>query len=113
MYSFKHQLILLLFPIYSFGQTQVSGFVKSSNETLIGVTIWLKNPSSGKNVGASSDVDGKFTFQNIAPGKYSLSSSYVGYKEYVQANIVVGADPVIVNIESKEVIISQSFKLLI
>ncbi len=102
MYSFKHLLILLLFPIYSFGQTQVSGFVKSSNETLIGVTIWLKNPSSGKNVGASSDVDGKFTFQNIAPGKYSLSSSYVGYKEYVQANIVVGADPVIVNIELVE-----------
>ena len=104
MYSFKHQLFILLFliPLLSFGQTQVSGVVKSSKETLIGVTIWLKNPTSGKNVGASSDVDGKFVFQNVAPGKYTLSSSYVGYKEFVNNSFVVGSEPVIVSIELEE-----------
>ncbi len=104
MYSFKRQLILLLAlsPLLSFGQTQVFGVVKSSKETLIGVTIWLKNPTSGKNVGASSDVDGKFEFQNVAPGKYTLSSSYVGYKEYINNSFVVGADPVLVSIEIEE-----------
>ena len=65
MNSIKHQFILLLFPFLSFAQVQVSGVVKSSKETLIGVTVWLKNPASGKNVGAATDVDGKFTFQNI------------------------------------------------
>jgi outer membrane receptor for ferrienterochelin and colicin len=104
MYSFKHQLflLLLLFPLISFGQTQVSGVVKSTKESLVGVTIWLKNPATGKNVGASSDIEGNFVFQNVAPGKYTLSSSYVGYKEYINNSLVVGADPVIVAIELEE-----------
>jgi outer membrane receptor for ferrienterochelin and colicin len=102
MNSIKHQFILLLFPFLSFAQVQVSGVVKSSKETLIGVTVWLKNPASGKNVGAATDVDGKFTFQNIAAGKYTLSSSYVGFKEYTNSSLVVGAEPIIVTIELEE-----------
>jgi hypothetical protein len=102
MNSIKHQFILLLFPFLSFAQVQVSGVVKSSKETLIGVTVWLKNPASGKNVGAATDVDGKFTFQNIAAGKYTLSSSYVGFKEYTNSSLVVGAEPVNVTIELEE-----------
>jgi outer membrane receptor for ferrienterochelin and colicin len=102
MNSIKHQFILLLFPFLSFAQVQVSGVVKSSKETLIGVTVWLKNPASGKNVGAATDVDGKFTFQNIAVGKYTLSSSYVGFKEYTNSSLVVGAEPVNVTIELEE-----------
>jgi outer membrane receptor for ferrienterochelin and colicin len=102
MNSIKHQFILLLFPFLSFAQVQVSGIVKSSKETLIGVTVWLKNPASGKNVGAATDVDGKFTFQNIAAGKYTLSSSYVGFKEYTNSSLVVGAEPINVTIELEE-----------
>ncbi|MEN9296472.1 MAG: hypothetical protein RJA42_739 [Bacteroidota bacterium] len=102
MNSIKHQFILLLFPFLSFAQVQVSGVVKSSKETLIGVTVWLKNPASGKNVGAATDVDGKFTFQNIAAGKYTLSSSYVGFKEYTNSSLVVGAEPINVTIELEE-----------
>lgn len=102
MNSFKHQFILLLFPLFSFAQVQVSGVVKSSKETLIGVTVWLKNPSTGKNQGASTDIDGKFTFANVAPGTYSLSSSYVGFKEYSNPAFKVGSEPVIVTIELEE-----------
>ncbi|UAJ13884.1 TonB-dependent receptor [Aquirufa lenticrescens] len=102
MNSFKHQFILLLFPLFSFAQVQVSGVVKSSKETLVGVTVWLKNPSTGKNQGASTDIDGKFTFANVAPGTYSLSSSYVGFKEYSNPAFKVGSEPVIVTIELEE-----------
>ena len=102
MNSFKHQFILLLFPLFSFAQVQVSGVVKSSKETLVGVTVWLKNPSTGKNQGASTDIDGKFTFANVAPGTYTLSSSYVGFKEYSNPAFKVGSEPVIVTIELEE-----------
>ena len=102
MNSFKHQFILLLFPLFSFAQVQVSGVVKSSKETLVGVTVWLKNPSTGKNQGASTDIDGKFTFANVAPGTYSLSSSYVGFKEYSNPTFKVGSEPVVVTIELEE-----------
>jgi outer membrane receptor for ferrienterochelin and colicin len=102
MNSFKHQFILLLFPLFSFAQVQVSGVVKSSKETLVGVTVWLKNPSTGKNQGASTDIDGKFTFANVAPGTYSLSSSYVGFKEYSNPAFKVGSEPVVVTIELEE-----------
>jgi outer membrane receptor for ferrienterochelin and colicin len=102
MNSFKHQFILLLFPLFSFAQVQVSGVVKSSKETLVGVTVWLKNPSTGKNQGASTDIDGQFTFANVAPGTYSLSSSYVGFKEYSNPAFKVGSEPVIVTIELEE-----------
>lgn len=102
MNSFKHQFILLLFPLFSFAQVQVPGVVKSSKETLVGVTVWLKNPSTGKNQGASTDIDGQFTFANVAPGTYTLSSSYVGFKEYSNPDFKVGSEPVIVTIELEE-----------
>jgi outer membrane receptor for ferrienterochelin and colicin len=102
MNSFKHQFILLLFPLFSFAQVQVSGVVKSSKETLVGVTVWLKNPSTGKNQGASTDIDGKFTFANVALGTYTLSSSYVGFKEYNNPAFKVGVEPIVVTIELEE-----------
>ena len=102
MNSFKHQFILLLFPLFSFAQVQVSGVVKSSKETLVGVTVWLKNPSTGKNQGASTDIDGKFTFANVALGTYTLSSSYVGFKEYNNPALKVGVEPIVVSIELEE-----------
>ncbi len=105
IYSFKQyfKFLIFLFPVYAtIGQTQVSGIVKSSKENLIGVTVWLKNPVSGKNLGASTDVDGKFLFQNVSSGKYTLSSSYVGYKEFNNNSFVVGQEPVVVTIELEE-----------
>lgn len=49
------------------------------------VTIMNSNPP----VGAVTDADGKFKIANVAPGRYDLKISYVGYKEIVQSNIVV------------------------
>ncbi|MCE4217694.1 outer membrane beta-barrel protein [Pseudarcicella sp. GAP-15] len=100
--SFKCLILVLLFPFIAFSQVNVTGVVKSSKETLVGVTVWLKNPSTGKNQGASTDIDGKFTFANVAPGTYTLSSSYVGFKEYANAAFKVANEPVSVTIELEE-----------
>lgn len=100
--SFKCLILVLLFPFIAFSQVNVTGVVKSSKETLVGVTVWLKNPSTGKNQGASTDIDGKFTFTNVAPGTYTLSSSYVGFKEYANAAFKVANEPVSVTIELEE-----------
>jgi hypothetical protein len=100
--SVKYIIIALLFPLITFAQVQVSGIVKSSKETLVGVTVWLKNPATGKNVGAATDVDGKFLFQNVASGKYILNTSYVGFKEYTNSALIVGSEPISVTIELEE-----------
>ncbi|MHA8097081.1 TonB-dependent receptor domain-containing protein [Aquirufa antheringensis] len=100
--SFKCLILVLLFPFIAFSQVNVTGVVKSSKETLVGVTVWLKNPSTGKNQGASTDIDGKFTFANVAPGTYTLSSSYVGFKEYANAAFKVANELVSVTIELEE-----------
>ncbi len=100
--SVKYIIIALLFPLMTFAQVQVSGIVKSSKETLVGVTVWLKNPTTGKNVGAATDLDGKFLFQNVAPGKYLLNTSYVGFKEYTNNALIVGSEPISVTIELEE-----------
>ncbi len=100
--SVKYIIIALLFPLMTFAQVQVSGIVKSSKETLVGVTVWLKNPTTGKNVGAATDLDGKFLFQNVAPGKYLLNTSYVGFKEYTNNALIVGSEPILVTIELEE-----------
>lgn len=100
--SFKCLILVLLFPFIAFSQVNVTGVVRSSKETLVGVTVWLKNPSTGKNQGASTDIDGKFTFTNVAPGTYTLSSSYVGFKEYANAAFKVANEPVSVTIELEE-----------
>jgi len=100
--SFKCLIVVLLFPFIAFSQGTVSGIVKSAKEPLVGVTVWLKNPATGKNVGAATDVDGKFLFQNVASGKYLLNTSYVGFKEYTNNELVVGSEPITVTIELEE-----------
>ncbi|MFM2400791.1 MAG: hypothetical protein RI950_307 [Bacteroidota bacterium] len=100
--SFKCLIVVLLFPFIAFSQGTISGIVKSAKEPLVGVTVWLKNPATGKNVGAATDVDGKFLFQNVASGKYLLNTSFVGFKEYTNNELVVGSEPITVTIELEE-----------
>jgi outer membrane receptor for ferrienterochelin and colicin len=57
---------------------KISGKVSDSKtgETLIGLTVKI----TGATLGASTDIEGRFTLGNLIPGKYSLTFSYVGYK---------------------------------
>ena len=60
----------------------------STDEPLIGVNIILK----GTYYGAASDVNGKFTIENITPGNYDIRISFIGYKtvEYTGFKIEAG-----------------------
>ena len=87
-------LILSLFILWVNslqGQTtgKISGKVTDlkTGETLIGLTVKL----NGTAAGVSTNVEGRYTFGNLAPGKYSLMFSYVGFKSKNITDIEVEA----------------------
>mgnify|MGYP000355476095 FL=1 len=95
------RLLLLVFLISSvlLSQAQkakLSGKVTNArNESLIGVTVSLK---SDRGQFAKTDVEGRYSFNIDINKKYTLSLSYVGYKEKVVQDIranLVGEDVVL------------------
>ncbi len=73
-------LLLILGTLSTFSQQagKISGKVTDSKtgETLIGLTVKI----TGATLGASTDIEGRYTLGNLNPGKYSLSFSYIGYQ---------------------------------
>jgi len=59
--------------------TTISGQVldQRNNETLVGVKVMLE----GTDKVAYTDFDGKYSFENVKPGTYQLTASYISYKE--------------------------------
>lgn len=93
MNLFKHTLmaIIALLPCLSFAQTGIiSGTIyeKSSQETLIGVNVEVKETT----LGATTDLDGKYEITGLNPGTYTLVFSYIGYADKTVANVTVKAD---------------------
>jgi hypothetical protein len=68
------------------GRGKISGRVydKSTSEPLIGVNVVVE----GTTLGASTNTNGDFIIDNLAPGKYTLTVSYIGYRN-LKANIYV------------------------
>ncbi len=89
MWKFTLTAILALSAFSLFGQRTgaIYGTVKDKNtqEALIGANIILE----GTELGASTDVDGNYRIENIPPGSYNLSCTYIGYEKSAKANIVV------------------------
>ncbi|MCC9137093.1 TonB-dependent receptor domain-containing protein [Pontibacter silvestris] len=56
-----------------------------TGEELIGATVVIK----GTNSGTATDLDGKFSFNNLQPGTYELQASYVSYEPKAVAGVVV------------------------
>ena len=88
--------IILLCTITSFAQTfTVSGRIIDETDTsaLIGVGVTLSpiNDTSNK-IGNVTDADGNFRIENVAPGSYNLSASYIGFKKLARTVTVVGQD---------------------
>ncbi len=85
--TFTH-LASLLFVFFftismSFAQnTSISGVVtdKATNETLPGVAITVK----GKNIGTSTNGDGRFSLSTSEPVPFTIVISYLGYKTVEQ-----------------------------
>jgi hypothetical protein len=84
-------LLLIISAAAGFSQQtgKISGKVTDSKtgETLIGLTVKL----TGATLGASTDIEGRYTLNNLNPGKYSLSFSYIGYQNKNITEIEVSA----------------------
>lgn len=120
-FNLKKALSTLLFVIIgvaAFAQTgKISGKVtdKKSGETLIGVTVKIK----GTTTGMGTDVDGKYSLNGLAAGKYILTFQYVGYntKEISEVEVSSGKNTIFNVILDEtggenlsEVVIQGSFK---
>lgn len=116
----KSALVMLIsfLSIAAYAQTgKISGTVtdKKTGETLIGVTVKIKGTAKG----VSTDVDGHYTLQAMASGKYTLEFSYVGYQTKEVSDVDVKG-PAVTNLSVtlaeaggqnlQEVVIKASFK---
>lgn len=74
------RLIILLicsFTVVYGQQASLEGVVRDAKQQVVpGVSIRLIELKRGK----PSDAEGKFTFQGLMPGMYTLQASFVGYK---------------------------------
>ena len=85
------QLILLVlsFFIASFSVAQtakIEGYVKDvKGLSLIGATVFIE----GTTQGASTDVNGFYSIENVEVGSYNLVATYIGFQSQTKFNIIV------------------------
>ncbi len=88
----KISVLLGFFTYTAFaGNTgKISGVVKDAKtgEALIGASVMI----DGTSYGAATNFDGYYVILNIPPGKYTLSSSAIGYNKQTITNISVSID---------------------
>jgi TonB-dependent SusC/RagA subfamily outer membrane receptor len=72
---------------------QLTGKVLDENgQTLIGVTVQIKQTQSNETKTTVSDINGAFTFKNLQAGKkYQLTLSYIGYDKQVVPDVFINA----------------------
>ena len=107
----KQCIITLLLVIISAagfaqGTGKISGTVTDgkTGETLIGVTVKIANTTKGQ----STNVEGRYLINDLAPGKYVLQASYIGYSTKniteieVKANATAAVNIVMVESNSQK-----------
>ena len=69
---------------------KISGILtdKTTKEPLISASVLVK----GTGLGATSDIEGRYTILNIPPGVYTLTVSYVGHRKVEVDNVRVNID---------------------
>jgi len=71
--------ILILSSLRAFGQTQVNGTITSQKgEALIGANIFIEDTYDG----ASSDIEGNFSFSTTESGSQTIVVSMIGFHPY-------------------------------
>ncbi len=94
----KKVFITLFFSILaglSFGQgvtsATIAGLITDTEgEALIGATVLALHEPSGSRYGTSTREDGRFALPNVRiGGPYTITVSYVGYKDYQEKNITL------------------------
>lgn len=98
-------LVCTLLSSFAFaGNGKIEGkVVDESNLPLIGAVVKLE----GTEVGARTDLDGKFVLKNIEHGTYTLAVSYVSYDKKVISDIVLSAQN---SIQSLSIVLNKSNK---
>lgn len=107
------KMIFTLFIIVVFLQTSIAQHKQTirgqvidtdSRFPIIGANIII--PDSDPFIGTSSDVNGRFEIKNVPIGKIALKITSIGYKDYIQQNIiVVSGKETTINAELEETVI--------
>lgn len=93
----KYLMVLVLLvngTIFAQSTGEIKGVVidKETGETIVGASVWVYY--GGNMVGASTDLDGKYTIKPLIPGTYSVNSSSVGKSRTTINNIEVKPDKI-------------------
>lgn len=84
-------ICILFISAQIFAQSgKISGFVYdyTTKEPLIGVNVFIE----GSNLGAATDLDGRFLILNVMPGKYNVLASMISYGKVIQKDVRVNID---------------------
>ena len=87
--------LLFLSSFLALGQDtrgKVQGLVSDpSNAVVAGATVTLRNENTGVQAQKVTDEYGKYLFDYVLPGDYTVSVELSGFKQFVQKNILVQA----------------------
>ncbi|MBP6673207.1 MAG: carboxypeptidase-like regulatory domain-containing protein, partial [Bacteroidetes bacterium] len=83
-------LLLSVAGVISAQTSKLVGVVTdgATKEPLIGVNIFIV----GTTTGAITDMNGRYSILNIAPGKYTVKASLLGYATVLQQNVDIFID---------------------
>ena len=95
MKNFTKFLIAIMFlatssSIFAQGLTSssINGKVLDANGPLLGANVVATHIPTGTKYGAATDIDGLFRISNMkVGGPYTISITYVGYKDYIRENV--------------------------
>ncbi len=89
-------ILSTLLSCYILGWGQIEGQVirgtimdALTQSTLPGAIVIIEG--SNPQIGAITDENGEFNFENISPGRYNLRVSFLGYQDYVFREVLVGS----------------------
>ncbi|MFN3873797.1 MAG: TonB-dependent receptor domain-containing protein [Ignavibacterium sp.] len=76
-------------PLLAQGKGTITGYVldKETGEPIIGANVLIENT----NIGAATDLEGKFLIENVNAGKYNIIISYISYSKLTIKDVVVTA----------------------
>ena len=98
MKNFLSTFLILFFSLAGNAQVSITGIVSDKNETIIGANVFLKDTYDG----ASTDLDGKFSFTTEEKGTQVITITYIGYENFEQS-IEIGSYDVEITIQLKAI----------
>lgn len=99
LFSLRKLTFLLVFAIFMHSATlaqgtyaSISGKILDENSKEVpGVTLVVRNTSTGFQTGTVSNIEGSFTFRQLPlGGPYTITASYIGYTNQVKSSYMLG-----------------------